>query len=204
VLYLDHPIVDASTHLFGPGVERFVRSADGGRTWSPPITIGPGAGSVDVRQWWINGSLAIDAGGTLYAVWDTQTPGTDTGWLAYSTDHGAHWSNPIQVSGDNRAVPHVLEVAGGAAGTAYISIFSSADPRGYAEYLRSFTVAGERLSDVVRVSTWFGDTSYWPGDTFGISVPGPGKVALSWGMSPGSDQSEVVQEALVSASTAAP
>jgi hypothetical protein len=36
-----------------------------------------------------NGSIAIDAGGTLYATWDTQTSSSDIGWLSYSTDNGA-------------------------------------------------------------------------------------------------------------------
>jgi hypothetical protein len=33
-----------------------------------------------------------------------------------------------------------MEVAGGGSGIAYVSFFSSADPRGYAQYLRTFSV----------------------------------------------------------------
>jgi hypothetical protein len=136
---------------------------------------------MSLAEWWIDGDIAIDAAGNLYAVWDTQGSGSDTGWLSYSTDHGAHWSTPVQASADTLDAPHVLEVAGDAAGTAYVSIFSGADPRGYAEYLRAFSIAKGWLSPPVQVSPDFGDTSVWPGDTFGISTLSPGRVVLSWG-----------------------
>ena len=35
--------------------------------------------------------------GNLYATWDTQGASSDIGWLSYSTDHGATWSDPVQV-----------------------------------------------------------------------------------------------------------
>jgi hypothetical protein len=123
----------------------------------------------------------MDAGGNLYAVWDTQGPDNDIGWLSYSTDHGAHWSNPIQAPPDQLKVPHVMQVSGGGSGMAYVSFFSSADPRGYAEYLRTFSTTRGWLGAPVRVSPEFGDTSVWPGDTFGISTLAPGHVVLSWG-----------------------
>jgi hypothetical protein len=123
----------------------------------------------------------MDAAGNLYAVWDTQGANNDVGWLSYSADGGAHWSTPVQASPDQLSVPHVMEVAGGGAGTAYVSIFSGADPRGYADYLRTFSIKSGWLSDAVQISPEFGDTSVWPGDTFGISTLSPGHVVLSWG-----------------------
>ena len=87
----------------------------------------------------------------------------------------------MQAPPDQLNVPHVMEVAGGGAGIAYVSFFSSADPRGYAQYLRTFSITRGWLSGPVQVSPEFGDTSVWPGDTFGISTLSPGHVVLSWG-----------------------
>jgi hypothetical protein len=136
---------------------------------------------MSLDEWWIDGDIAMDAGGNLYAVWDTQGTNNDIGWFSFSTDHGKHWSSPIQVPPDQLNVPHVTEVAGGGPGIAYVSFFSSSDPRGYAQYLRTFSIKSGWLSGPVQVSTEFGDTSVWPGDTFGISTLSPGHLVLSWG-----------------------
>ena len=136
---------------------------------------------MSLAEWWIDGAVALDAGGNLYAVWDTQGSDNDIGWLSYSTDHGQHWSAAIQVPSDQLNVPHVMEVAGGGAGIAYVSFFSSSDPRGYAQYLRTFSITKGWLSAPVQVSSEFGDTSVWPGDTFGISTLSPTDLVLSWG-----------------------
>jgi hypothetical protein len=183
VLYQGYHITDTTTYAMDPGYEYFTSSTDGGTTWSPPVRLGPNNGTMSLDEWWIDGDIASDAAGNLYAVWDTQGPGNDVGWLSYSTDGGTTWSVPVQMPPDRLNVPHVMEVSGGGAGTAYVSYFSSADPRGYAEYLRTVTLTGNvaRLSDPVRVSPEFGDTAVWPGDTFGISTLSPGHVVLSWG-----------------------
>src|SRR2546430_356282 len=83
-----------------PAYEYFTASTDGGMTWSTPVRLGPNSGTMSLSEWWIDGDLAMDAGGNLYAVWDTQGSDNDIGWLSYSTDHGATWSNPIQVPPD--------------------------------------------------------------------------------------------------------
>jgi hypothetical protein len=74
-----------------------------------------------------------------------------------------------------------MAVVGGAAGTAYVSWLASSDPRGYALYLRAFSVKSGWLSAPQQISTEFGDTNVWPGDTTGISLLSPGNLALSWG-----------------------
>jgi hypothetical protein len=187
VLYQGYHITDTTTYAMDPGYEYFTASSDGGKTWSAPIQLGPNNGTMSLAEWWIDGDIGIDSAGNLYAVWDTQGPTDDIGWLSYSTDHGAHWSNPVQVPPDRLNVPHVMEVAGGPAGIAYVSYFSSADPRGYADYLRTFSI-NDGLSPAVRVSPDFGDTSVWPGDTFGISTLSPGNLVLSWGSATGANK----------------
>jgi hypothetical protein len=93
----------------------------------------------------------------------------------------------VQVPPDQLNVPHVMEVAGGGSGIAYVSFFSGADPRGYAEYLRTFSIQKGWLSDPLQVSPEFGDTARWPGDTFGIDTLSPGRVVLSWGSATGTN-----------------
>jgi hypothetical protein len=181
VLYQGYQITDTTTYSMNPGYSYFTSSSDGGSTWSPPVRLGPSSGTMSLDEWWIDGDVAMDAGGNLYAVWDTQGADNDVGWLSFSTDHGRRWSAPVQVPPDRLNVPHVMEVAGGPAGIAYVSFFSSSDPRGYAEYLRPFSTTQGWLSDAVQVSPEFGDTSVWPGDTFGISALSPNRVVLSFG-----------------------
>jgi hypothetical protein len=202
VLYQGYHITDTTTYAMDPGYSYFTSSTDGGTNWSTPVRLGPNIGTMSLDEWWIDGDLAMDAGGNLYAVWDTQGPGNDIGWLSYSTDHGRRWSEPVQVPLDQLNVPHVMEVAGGAAGIAYVSFVSSSDPRGYAQYLRTYSIAHGWLSTPVQVSTEFGDTSVWPGDTFGISTLSPGHVVLSWGSAtPSSGKKSDIFAANVAVST---
>jgi hypothetical protein len=54
----------------------------------------------------------------------------------------------------------------------------------------------------VQVSQEFGDTSVWPGDTFGISTLSPGNVVLSWGSAtPSSGKKSDIFSANVAVST---
>jgi hypothetical protein len=181
VLYQDYKITDTTTYAMAPGVSYFTSSTDGGASWSKPVAVGAQVGTMSLSEWWIDGDIGIDSAGNLYAVWDTQSDTNDVGWLSYSTDHGKHWSAPIQAPPDTLNVPHIMEVVGGSAGTAYVSWLSSSDPRGYAEYLRTFSIANGWQSGPAQVSTEFGDTSVWPGDTTGISLLDPSTLVLSWG-----------------------
>ena len=95
----------------------------------------------------------------------------------------AGWAivKPVQAPADQSNVPHIMAVVGGAAGTAYVSWLSSSDPRGYALYLRAFSIKSGWVSAPQQVSTEFGDPSVWPGDTTGISMLSPSQLVLSWG-----------------------
>src|SRR5712692_220409 len=186
VLYQGYQITNTTTYTMNPAYSYFTSSTDQGKTWSAPVAVGPQDGTMSLAEWWIDGAIGLDAGGNLYATWDTQgtnPDGTsnDTGWLSFSTDHGQLWSAPVQVPADTLSVPHITEVAGGAAGIAYVGWLSDSDPAGYAQYLRAFSITRGWLSPPVRISAQFGDPSVWPGDTFGISTLAPGKVVLSWG-----------------------
>jgi BNR/Asp-box repeat len=186
VLYQGYRVTNTTTYTLDPAYSYFTSSTDQGATWSAPVRVGAQGGTMSLAEWWIDGDISADAAGNLYATWDTQgTSGDgsaiDTGWLSYSADGGAHWSAPIRVPPDQLNVPHIMEVAGGGAGTAYVGWLSDSGPRGYAMYLRTFSIKQGWLSGPVQVSSQFGDPSVWPGDTFGISLLAPGKLVLSWG-----------------------
>lgn len=181
VLFQDYPITDTTTYAMAPGIEEFTSSSDGGATWSRPVQVGAGSGTMSLDEWWIDGDIAIDAGGNLYATWDTQGSGNDIGWLSYSTDHGRHWSKPLQGPLDQTAGPHVMQVVGGAAGTAYAGWLTHANLPGYAMFLRPFSIASGWTAAPQQISVEYGDTSVWPGDTFGFAALTPSELVLSWG-----------------------
>ena len=79
----------------------------------------------------------------------------------------------------------VSAVAGGKAGAAYVGWLSDNSPRGFAQYLRPFSIRRGWLSAPIRVSREFGKRTRWPGDTIGISLlsraAGQPRIMLSWG-----------------------
>ena len=186
VLYQGYQIINTTTYTMNPAHSYFTSSTNGGATWSAPVVVAPQAGTMSLAEWWIDGDIGIDAAGNLYATWDTQGTNpagsaNDTGWLSYSTDHGARWSAPIQVAPDRLSVPHIMEVTGGGTGIAYLSWLSDSNPAGYALYLRAFSITRGWLSGPVQISAHYGDSAVWPGDTTGLSTLTPTDIVASWG-----------------------
>jgi hypothetical protein len=164
----------------------FTASADQGQSWSRPVAIQPGAGKIGSMVTWIDGNLGMDAAGNLYATWDTQGPGGDTGWLSFSTDHGHTWSQAFRATTDHDNAEHIMAVIGGQAGVAYVGWLADNANPGFAQYLRPFAIGHGWLCGPAQVSTGFGAPPVWPGDTIGMSaLPGePGgktTIMLSWG-----------------------
>ena len=197
-LMIDHPL-NPRTFKVHPGHELFTRSTDGGRTWSPAVEVGGGVGTLSDTEWWIDGDLSTDRAGNLYATWDTQTSAGDIGWLSYSTDGGSTWSAPARVTPDHDNAVHIVESAGAGPGIVDVAWLADNSPHGYATYLRPFSIKHGWLAPVTQVARQYGNPAIWPGDTFGISVPGPWigpgapeHVALSWGSAVGgSHHSEI-------------
>jgi len=164
--------------------ELFTSSPDGGRTWSKLVAVRPDAGRTRYFALGIDAALGVDAAGILYATWNTDRPGGDIGWLSYSTDHGRTWSPARRVT-TGRQAGHIMAVAGGRPGIAYVGWLSLSTRRGFAEHLRPFSVRRGWLSAPVRVSRRFGAPGVWPGDTIGISVlprgHGQPRIMVSWG-----------------------
>jgi hypothetical protein len=186
VLYQGYQVTNTTSYTLSPASSYFTSSSDGGANWSAPVAVDPQAGTMSLAEWWIDGDIGIDAAGNLYATWDTQGTNpdgsaNDIGWLSYSTDHGARWSAPVQAPADQLNVPHIMEVTGGGSGTAYVSWLSDSNPAGYALFLRAFSVSKGWLSAPVQISTDYGSSAVWPGDTTGLSVLSPSDVVASWG-----------------------
>ncbi len=181
VLYQGYRVARRRHDRLSGGAEYFTSSDDGGQSWTAPLKLGGSAGTISTDEWWIDGALATDAAGDLYATWDTQGRSGDIGWLSHSTDHGVSWSRPIRVSVDAAKVAHIVEAAGGSPGIVYVAWLSDRRPRGYAEYLRPYSIAHGWIASARRISRRFGDIRVWPGDTFGITTVSSTRVLLSWG-----------------------
>ncbi len=187
--------VRSSTLAIGAGHDYFTSSADGGGTWTGPVRLGPRGQTISRNQWWIDGSLAADGGGNLYATWDTRSGASDTGWLEYSQTSGRTWSRPVRVASSQGAAANIVQVLGGAAGTAYVGVLANGRGRGFAQYLRAFSIGAGWRTGVVKVSRADALASVWPGDTIGLAllagVAGNRRVAVSWGGATTDGQSQI-------------
>ena len=181
MLYQGYHVTNKKTYALAPAYEYFTASNDAGAHWSKPVRVGASGGTMSLREWWIDGDIAIDAAGNLYAAWDTQSAGHDSAWLAVSRDHGASWSGPIQAPLDRMKGPHIIQVTGGPAGTAYVGWLTDVGRPGYALDLRLYSLAHGWLSKPHQISKAYGNSKIWPGDTFGITAPSPTHLVLSWG-----------------------
>ena len=187
LLYQGYQIINTTTDAMNPAHSYFTSSTDGGSTWSAPLRLGPSNLTMSLAEWWIDGSIAADDSGDLYATWDTQSSTEDIGWLSFSTNHGKTWS-PLQrvtpadaPAGASGPPAHIMEVTGGGKGIAYVGWLTNGPAAGYAQYVRPYSTVSGWLSDPIQVSAQFGDASVWPGDTFGISSLSSTSIVLSWG-----------------------
>ena len=202
-----HRVSDPPSYALRPGHEFFSSSASEGATWPRhPAEVGPSAGSIALPTWWIDGDLGRDAGGNLYATWDTQGPAGDIGWLATSADDGRSWAPPVRVTPDRDKAVHIVEVLGGPPGVAYVAWQTDASPHGYATYLRPYSPGKGWLGPRIVVSSAFGNPAIWPGDTFGIAPLAGGplpRLVLSWGSATGQHRDAEIYAAVASLPPAA-
>ena len=76
----------------GTSVIMFARSTDGGVTFSDPRQVSTGSGSAT------EAAIATDASGTIMVTWVDESEGHAEGYFARSTDSGASFSDPINIS----------------------------------------------------------------------------------------------------------
>ena len=79
---------------------QFIRSTDGGSTWSSPIRVNDDPAGTNAWQWF--GTMSISPAGRIDVVWnDTRASGQENIcelYYAYSVDGGSLWSDNVQVS----------------------------------------------------------------------------------------------------------
>jgi hypothetical protein len=194
-LYIRYSIAPGVLSL-GTAHEYFTSSADNGRTWTRPVRLGPAGLTISRTTWWIDGSLAADSAGNLYAAWDTQSGGSDIGWLSYSTTGGRTWSPPLRVTSGSGESANILQVLGGTAGTAYVGLLTNSSGAGYADYVRAFSVGRGWRTGLIKISAANGSPSVWPGDTIGLAPlpqggPGHRVIVATWGGAVGSKLSAI-------------
>jgi hypothetical protein len=179
VLYEDYNV--SAGHQLTTGRNFFASSTDGGATFSAPV---PASNlTFPNSDWWINGALARDSSGTLYATFDAPSGGYDSAWATVSRSDGATWSAPIALNPDTDSAPHILaEGAGGENGTAYVVWMSNNSTSGWSFFEATLGNNGSSLSSPIRVSDQFGLNGVWTGDTVGASYLGGGRVAVSFGL----------------------
>ncbi|HKW87592.1 MAG TPA: PKD domain-containing protein [Candidatus Acidoferrales bacterium] len=73
----------------------FTRSKDGGATFSSPQNLSNNTG-MSGNPW-----LTIDAGGNINVAWEDNTPGNQDIFYSRSTDSGATFSSPLNISNDS-------------------------------------------------------------------------------------------------------
>ena len=185
VLYLEYGVT--SGHVLTGGHEYFVQSNDGGSTWSKRVSLVGGDGSYQTpTEWWIDGSIARDQRGVLYASFDTQSSGQNNAWLSYSLNDGKTWSHAdllgTSVSGGTMNIE--AEVSGATSHRVYVA-FVQIDPSGgwhvYAQVVKVSTLKKAFISSPLLISNQTGISGIWGGDTIGISSLGKNKVAISFG-----------------------
>jgi hypothetical protein len=187
--YQGYRVTSPTKYTLAPAHSYFTSSANGGKSWSPPVRIGPVTLAMSLGEWWIDGDIAADSAQNLYVTWDTQTVRQDTGWLSYSSDRGRHWSKLWRVTPDTDNATHIVQVVGGPRGIAYVAWLADNSRLGYALYLRAFSIQKGWLSAPIRVSrSTYGSRAVWPGDTIGISALPGHRVVVSWGSAVGGSQ----------------
>ena len=171
----------APDYTLSPGQEWFTSSRDGGRHWSKPFLLS-GPYRVALQVWWIENTLAISESGVLYTAFDVQTARGDIGFVRYSKDDGVTWSPLIRATPDVDNAAHIMQLAPGPRGDAYVAWLSNNTTNGaWAVYIASLSTKHGTVSPPVLVSPLLGDPNWWPGDTIGMAYLGHGTVSVSWG-----------------------
>jgi hypothetical protein len=109
------PLMHAVVWTGANGAEglHYLKSADGGHTWSAPYRIG----SVDARR----ADIATNSAGTVLVAWEQfeprspDTPAHTTIYAMESRDEGRHWRKPVRLSNPeaDTSYPRVVATAEG-------------------------------------------------------------------------------------------
>ena len=179
ILYEDYNM--SSSHALGKGYNYFTESTNGGSSWSKRVLVGNGSGYLPGTDWWIDGAIALGRNGTIYATFDLMSNGVDIPYLSYSRDNGRTWTT-IPVHSSSTPYEHIIQPSPGPNGTVMLAWVTNSSLPGLSAYARVFSsVTGNFLTPVERVSSNYGSSKVWGGDTIGISTLGDNTIGVSWG-----------------------
>jgi hypothetical protein len=173
------------------------KSADAGKTWQTTLldnsAAGPGCDDEDCAEAYLGAqvSLASDADGTIYALWNsgTKSKGPQQIYFSSSTD-GDVWLDRTAVAPPSRSVNHAFPaIVAGAAGDVRIAWMDTRNAGRWNTYYRSSTNGGATWSDEAKVSGYVPGFRYinkngfrFPfGDYFGIAIDNHNDTHVVWG-----------------------
>jgi photosystem II stability/assembly factor-like uncharacterized protein len=105
-------------------------SKDEGDTWVDQAIAGSHFVGTSSRNW-LSMSVAVDASGTLYAVWSDDQDLLP--YVAYSKDDGATWSSPLGIGAPGVKTSAYPSITAGPAGTVAVAYYGSPQARGSAD-----------------------------------------------------------------------
>jgi hypothetical protein len=184
--------------MSGPVNLYLSKSTDGGSSWQTSLldsSAAPPACADHKCGWAFLGAqmtLASDAGGTLYALWNS---GHEAGapqriYFASSTTAGASWSPRQDVSSAALGVEHAFPaIVAGTAGDVRIAWMDTRSAPYWNTLYRSSTNGGASWSDQMRISSYVAGYSYifpagfsFPfGDYFQMAIDDLGRTHAIWG-----------------------
>jgi len=174
------------------------KSSDGGATWTSTVLDISGAPpdcSAYLCGWAYLGaqmSMASDAAGTLYALWNAGAvdKGPERVYFARSTDSGLTWSTKVDISQAPQGVHHAFPaIAAGVAGDVRIAWMDARAGTLWNTYYRRSTDGGRKWSAEVDLSTYVPGFDYiltdgfrFPfGDYFELDIDDRGATHAVWG-----------------------
>lgn len=184
------------------------KSADGGKTWVTTLLDASGAPPECLAfecEWGFLGAqitVASDAAGTLYALWNSgrSDRAPERIYFSSSTTAGDTWSPKVNVSRAPAGVEHAFPaLVSGSAGDVRIAWMDTRNSPWWNTYYRSSTNGGATWSAESKLSNYVTGYRYirargfsFPfGDYFEMSIDGQGRTHAVWGegfnfQSPGS------------------
>jgi len=184
------------------------KSADGGKTWVTTLLDTSGAPPECLAfecEWGFLGAqitVASDAAGTLYALWNSgkSDRAPERIYFSSSTTAGDTWSPKVNVSRAPAGVEHAFPaLVSGSAGDVRIAWMDTRNSPWWNTYYRSSTNGGATWSAESKLSNYVTGYRYirargfsFPfGDYFEMSIDGQGRTHAVWGegfnfQSPGS------------------
>jgi hypothetical protein len=160
------------------------KSADQGRSWTTTL-MDRSRGMANCKdsqcEWgYLGGQITIasDASGTLYSLWNSNHPGKQDAERVYfssSTTAGETWSPKAEVSNAPVGAKHVLPaIVAGATGEVRIAWMDSRNSPRWSAYSRSSTNGGATWSPEELLSMYAPNSGYIPAqDSDPLSAPSP-------------------------------